>query len=86
MMSNYYFIDKDLLPLLQIRLKGGRNISDSLRTDKTEAFLVNEAFVEKMGWTSALGQSMEGFGHKGKIVGVVRNFYYKSLHNMVEPW
>ncbi len=85
LMSNYYFIDKDLLPLLQIRLKEGRNISDSLRTDKTEAFLVNEAFVEKMGWTSALGQSMEGFGHKGKIVGVVRNFYYRSLHNMVEP-
>lgn len=85
MMCNYYFIDKELLPLLQIRLKEGRNISDSLSTDKTEAFLVNEAFVEKMGWTSALGQSMEGFGHKGKVVGVVRNFYYKSLHNVVEP-
>jgi len=85
LMCNYYFIDKDFLPLLQIKLKEGRNISDSLSTDKTEAFLVNEAFVEKMGWTSALGQSMEGFGHKGKIVGVVRNFYYRSLHNVVEP-
>ncbi|AXY75973.1 ABC transporter permease [Paraflavitalea soli] len=84
-MCNYFFIDKELLPLLQIRLKEGRNISDSLSTDKTEAFLVNEAFVEKMGWTSALGQSMEGFGHKGRIVGVVRNFYYKSLHNVIEP-
>jgi putative ABC transport system permease protein len=85
LMCNYYFIDKDFLPLLQIKLKEGRNISDSLSTDKTAAFLVNEAFVEKMGWTSALGQSMEGFGHKGKIVGVVRNFYYRSLHNVVEP-
>lgn len=84
-LCNYYFIDKELLPLLQIRLKEGRNVSDSLSTDKTEAFLVNEAFVEKMGWTSALGQPMDGYFHKGKVVGVVKNFYYKSLHNMVEP-
>jgi putative ABC transport system permease protein len=84
-MCNYYHIDKELLPLVQIRLKEGRNISDSLRTDKKEAFIVNEAFVSRMGWTSPLGQAMEGFGHKGKVVGVVKNFYYKSLHNMVEP-
>lgn len=84
-LCNYYFIDKELLPLLQIRLKEGRNISDSLATDKTEAFLVNEAFVEKMGWTSALGQPMDGYFHKGKVVGVVKNFYYKSLHNIIEP-
>ena len=87
MMCNYYFIDKELLPLLQIPLKEGRNVSDSLATDRTEAFIVNEAFVEKMGWTSAsaLGQPMDGYFHKGKVVGVVKNFYYKSLHNMVEP-
>lgn len=84
-MCNYYHIDKDLLPLLQIHVKEGRNISDSLSTDKKEAFIVNEAFVSRMGWTSALGQPMDGFGHKGKVVGVVKNFYYKSLHNMVEP-
>ncbi|NII25221.1 FtsX-like permease family protein [Pseudoflavitalea sp. X16] len=86
-MCHYYFIDKELLPLLQIRLKEGRNVSDSLATDRTEAFIVNEAFVEKMGWTSAsaLGQPMDGYFHKGKVVGVVKNFYYKSLHNMVEP-
>lgn len=84
-MCNYYHIDKELLPLLQIRLKEGRNISDSLSTDKKEAFIVNEAFVARMGWTSALGQPMDGFNHKGKVVGVVKNFYYKSLHNTVEP-
>ncbi len=38
-----------------------------------------------MGWTNGLGQALEGFGKKGTIVGVVRNFYYKSMHNVVEP-
>ncbi|HTE13434.1 MAG TPA: FtsX-like permease family protein, partial [Chitinophagaceae bacterium] len=54
-------------------------------TDKKEGFLVNEAFVKTMGWKSGIGQPIEGFEHKGKIVGVVKNFYYKSLHNIVEP-
>jgi putative ABC transport system permease protein len=60
-------------------------LSDSLSTDKTEAFLVNEAFVSKMGWKKPIGQAMEGQGSKGKVVGVVRNFFYSSLHNVIEP-
>jgi putative ABC transport system permease protein len=85
LMVNYSFIDKDFLPMMQIGMKEGRNLSDSLITDKKEAFLVNEAFVEKMGWDNAIGKSLEGFGYKGKVVGVVKNFYYKSLHNIIEP-
>ena len=85
LMCNYYFIDPHFLPVFQIKLKEGRNLSDSFSTDKKEGFLVNEAFVKMMGWKSAIGKSMEGFEHKGKVVGVVKNFYYKSLHNLVEP-
>ena len=85
MMCNYFFIDPDFLPVMQIPLSAGRNISDSISSDKNAGFLVNEAFVAKMGWKSPIGQAMEGFNHKGTIVGVVRNFYYKSLHNVIEP-
>lgn len=87
MMSTYYVIDPEFLPVFQIRLLEGRNLSDSFATDKTDAFIVNETFVKAMGWTpaSAIGKDIEGFQHKGKVVGVVKNFYYKSLHNMIEP-
>ena len=84
-MCNYFFVDLQFLPLLHISLDAGRNLSDSLSTDRTEAFLVNEAFVKRMGWTSPIGQSLEGYGNKGKVVGVTHDFFYKSLHNMVEP-
>lgn len=83
--SNYYLIDPDFAPLLKLHFVAGRNLSDSLHTDKEQAFLVNESFVKNMGWKEALGQPLEGFGHKGKVVGVVRNFYYQSMHNLVEP-
>ncbi len=82
---NYFFIDPDFVPFFRIQLLAGRNLSDNLLTDKQEAFLVNEAFVHTMGWTEPIGQSLEGFERKGKVVGVVKNFYYKSMHNLVEP-
>jgi putative ABC transport system permease protein len=84
-MAKYSFIDPAFLPMMQIPLKEGRNLSDSLATDKTGAFLVNEAMVASMGWKQAIGQKLEGYGHKGEVVGVVKNFYYKSLHNVIEP-
>jgi putative ABC transport system permease protein len=84
-MCIYYSIDPQFLKLFQIPLVQGRNISDQFATDKEEAFLVNEAFLSMMGWKSGLGKSIEGFFHKGRIVGVMKNFYFKSLHDVVEP-
>ncbi|HXD78320.1 MAG TPA: ABC transporter permease [Puia sp.] len=81
----YFFIDPQFLPLLHIRLVAGRNFSDSFPTDRKEAFIVNEAFVRTAGWKDPIGQQMEGNGNKGKVIGVVRNFFYKSMHNLIQP-
>ncbi len=85
LMAKCFSVDENFLPVFQIQLVQGRNLSDSFTTDKKEAFLVNEAFVKLMGWKSPIGKSMDGFNHKGQVVGVVKNFYYTSLHNLVEP-
>lgn len=84
-MGHYLFIDPDFLPLLHVHLKEGRNLSDAFATDKKEGFLVNEAMVRRMHWTHPVGQYLEGFDHKGKVIGVVSDFYYESLHNMIAP-
>jgi len=85
LICNYFAIDPHFLSVFGVHLLAGRNLSDSFATDKNEGFLVNEAFVKTMGWKSPIGQPIEGFMHKGKVVGVVKNYYYKSLHNEVEP-
>src|SRR6185437_11514739 len=79
--------DPQLLPMLHIRLAAGRNFSDSLKTDKEESWIVNQALVRTMGWKTGLGENMsyEGSGVKGRVVGVVKDFYFKSLHNAIEP-
>lgn len=84
-MNNYFFIDEQFMPMLDMKLVDGRNITNTLTVDKKGAFLVNEAFVKMAGWQQAIGQNIEGFMHKGKVVGVVKNFHYRSLHNAIEP-
>jgi len=84
-MCNCFGVDPDYIPLFQMKMVAGRNFSDSLFTDKKSAIIVNEAFVRAMGWKSALGQEMEGYDRKGRVIGVVHDYAYKSLHNIVEP-
>ncbi len=86
LMVNYYNIDTNYLGLFQIKLAEGRNFSTSYGTDSAEACIVNEAFVKTMGWKSGLGNFIDrGEPKKRRIVGVIKNYIYRSVHNPVEP-
>ncbi|SHN13974.1 ABC transporter permease [Mucilaginibacter sp. OK098] len=85
LMSNYFSIDDKFIPLLNVNLAAGRNFSEKMATDKKEGFIVNEAFVSQVGWKNPIGQAIEGFDHKGHVVGVVKNFHYESMHSPVAP-
>lgn len=74
LVSNYFSIDEKFIPLLNMKLVAGRNLSDNISSDKKEGFIVNEAFVQQAGWKNPIGQDMEGFDHKGHVIGVVKNF------------
>lgn len=85
--------DYDLPNAIGIRLKEGRWFSKDNPTDAAEGFILNEAAVEKLGWQgNALGKTMELFGpgtntiaKSGKIIGVIRDYHFESLHQAVKP-
>jgi putative ABC transport system permease protein len=85
LLCNSFFIDAQFLSLLHISLAEGRNYSDSMATDRTDSYIVNQAFVRSLGWTSGLGQTITRDNKKGKIIGVVKDFFWKSLHNSIDP-
>jgi putative ABC transport system permease protein len=85
LMSNYFSIDDKFIPVLNMNLTAGRNFSEGMATDKTAGFIVNEAFVQQVGWKTPIGQAIEGFDHKGHVVGVVKNFHYESMHSPIAP-
>lgn len=78
-------VDFNMLEMLDIQLKNGRYFSDEYSTD-TLNYILNEEAVQAMGIEEPLGKSLSFWGEQGgKIVGVVKNFNYTSLHNSIQP-
>lgn len=83
---DYMVVSHDFIPMLGIELAQGRNFNKDFLSDQTGAFIVNEKAVKTYGWKDPLNCTLEnGFGYKGKIIGVVKDFNYKSLHETVQP-
>jgi putative ABC transport system permease protein len=90
---NNYFIDYDYIPLLGIEMKLGRNYSRDMGTDVTRGFIINETAARDLGWgDDALGKrfqfgiNLDGTANRdGEVIGVVRDYHYKSLHNKIDP-
>lgn len=75
--------------VMDLQIVAGRGFSEDMPSDLREAVLVNEALVKRMGWEEPLGKRVEidNFGTPGtaRVVGVVRDFHYASLHDAVGP-
>lgn len=83
---DYMFVSHDFLNIMEIPVAQGRNFDRTMITDDTAAFILNEQAVKIYGWKDPLNYTLEnGLGHKGKIIGVVKNFNYKSLHESIQP-
>ncbi|GHN00547.1 ABC transporter permease [Cytophagales bacterium WSM2-2] len=83
---NYNFVDHDFLSTYGIKLLAGRDFLREVKADDTTAYLINETAVKDFGWTpeQAIGKRVNG-RYKGKIIGVMKDFNYRSLHTKVEP-
>lgn len=83
---NTYFTDEKFLETLNLELVEGRFFSKEFSTDPQQAFVVNQAAVKFLGWDQALDKKVVSpLGQEGKVVGVIKDFNYKSLHSAVEP-
>jgi putative ABC transport system permease protein len=79
-------VDYDFIETYGIELVSGRNFAKEFSTDLGGAYIINEAAVERFGWDSSLGKTLTDTGGiKGKVIGVVKNFHFSSLHQGIEP-
>ena len=76
--------DENLLPLLKIDLKSGRNFLKQPE-GAPSTFIINEAAAKVLKFKNPIGQKMILWGRPGEIVGVAKDFNYASLHSAVEP-
>ncbi|MFD0793927.1 ABC transporter permease [Mucilaginibacter litoreus] len=84
-----YFVDFDYIKQFGIKMVAGRPFSrDFISTDTSQAMIINEEAAKLFGYTSpqqAVGRRFKQWGREGKIVGVMKNFHYKSLQEKIEP-
>lgn len=79
--------DYDFIPTYGIKMVSGRAFSHDFPADDTAAFIINVAAARSLGLTpeDAVGKNVRRQGKDGKVVGVVEDFHYRSLHMNVEP-
>jgi putative ABC transport system permease protein len=89
-------VDYDYIKTLGLQIVAGRDFSKDMQTDKDHAWIINETAVKSLGFgtpQNALGKDLAwhpwGAANPdslktGKIIGVVKDFNYKSLYDKVE--
>lgn len=85
---NGYLVDFDYLQQFQLKIVAGRAFSRDFPTDTTRAMILNETAVRQLGYSSpeqALGKKFDQFGNTGTIIGVVKDFHFRSLQEVIKP-
>ncbi len=78
-------IDHDYFELLGMEMSEGRSFSREHATDALSAFIINEEAAKTMGMQSPVGKEIQVGQMKGKIIGVAKDAYFKSLRQKIEP-
>ncbi|MEO5891885.1 MAG: ABC transporter permease [Ferruginibacter sp.] len=83
-----YFVDYDYIPQYKMTMLAGRAFSKDYGTDTTQAMVVNEAAMKMFGYSSPqqiIGRDFDQWGRKGKVIGVVKDFHFRSLQEVIKP-
>jgi len=74
----------DFVRTMRLNLVEGRDFSRDLSTD-SNAYIINEAAQAIMGYRNPLGRTINMWGVKGPIIGLVKNFHFRNLHEEMSP-
>ena len=92
MRTTEYHVDEQYIPTYGMMLASGRNFSKDFATDTT-AIIINQKAANAFGWndSSAINKilirenSTRGSNVPFHIIGVVKDFNFKSLHEPITP-
>ncbi|MBO9660099.1 MAG: ABC transporter permease, partial [Chitinophagaceae bacterium] len=79
-------VNEDFFKVFQMKMASGRAFSSKFQGDSSN-YVINEVAALAMGMTpeNAVGKPLEMWGTKGMIVGVVKNFNFKTLQHKIDP-
>nr|NQU90955.1 ABC transporter permease [Bacteroidota bacterium] len=81
----YIMTDPSFVDVIDLELVAGRNFHSDSKAEIGSAIILNETAVKTFELENPLGTRIELFDTVGTVVGVVKDFHFKSLHEEVEP-
>lgn len=82
------FTDSEFFNTYDIDVVAGRSFSKSIKTDDSLAFMINETAAREYGLTNfneAINKDFHYNGVTGKLIGIVKDFHFESLHQHIVP-
>jgi putative ABC transport system permease protein len=73
------------LQTMKISLAAGRDFDLATYPTDSTGILVNETAVKLMGYKDPIGRFIYAGNYKARIVGVVKDFHFQSLHEKIMP-
>lgn len=83
-----YEIDNDFVGNFNLKMVAGRSYSRDFPADSANALIVNETAARLFGYANAadiVGKRFSQWGREGHVIGVVKDFNFRSLHQAIEP-
>ncbi len=79
------WVDAEFIDLYDLNLLEGRFFSKDMKADINATALLNEAAVRAFGVEDPFELEIRVPGGSARVVGIVKDFNYKSLHHTIEP-
>lgn len=77
-------VDYDYIETMKMKVSQGRAFSKDFPSDSS-AVMINEEAARIMGFENPIGEKVKSGQFDYTIIGVVKNFNFKSIHDKIEP-
>ena len=82
----YFGVDYEFRNIIDLEVLEGRYFSRKIAGDSTSAIMINETLAAKLGFDNPIGEKVIfTAGNEFEIIGVFKDFHYKSLHHEIGP-
>jgi predicted permease len=78
-------VDYDYLETFGLKMAQGRFFSREYSTDASDAYVINQAAARAMQMDDPIGKKLRVWDLSKRIIGVVEDYHFESLHNEIIP-
>src|ERR1035437_9092036 len=81
---NFTVVDYDFIETMGIKMVSGRNFQKDMPSDTLSAVVVNETFVNRMGWKEPIGKKIEAGDAntlRARVIGVMKDYHQTGMYN-----